>query len=173
LDGRLTLAQHREVLVLAGWVALLVGCVDYDLGWRTTAEATRRAALSLGQEAEHVEIQGWGAEMAAWFALTQGNYRGAIDAAESGLATTGQHGVGVQLAAQQAKAWARIGDRQAMENALRRGRTILERLDHPANLDNHFVVDPQKFDFYAMDCCRVAGDDRLAESYARQVIRTS
>ncbi|WP_211335836.1 XRE family transcriptional regulator [Nocardia pseudobrasiliensis] len=173
LDGRLTLAQHREVLVLAGWVALLVGCVDYDLGWRTTAEATRRAALSLGQEAEHVEIQGWGAEMAAWFALTQGNYRGAIDAAEGGLATTGQHGVGVQLAAQQAKAWARIGDRQAMENALRRGRTILERLDHPANLDNHFVVDPQKFDFYAMDCCRVAGDDRLAESYARQVIRTS
>ncbi|NEW37172.1 XRE family transcriptional regulator, partial [Nocardia cyriacigeorgica] len=25
LDGRLTLAQHREVLELAGWVALLVG----------------------------------------------------------------------------------------------------------------------------------------------------
>ncbi|NEW59635.1 XRE family transcriptional regulator, partial [Nocardia cyriacigeorgica] len=49
LDGRLTLAQHREVLELAGWVALLVGCVDYDLGRRTTAEATRRAARSLGQ----------------------------------------------------------------------------------------------------------------------------
>ena len=30
LDGRLTLAQHREVLVLAGWLALLVGCVEYD-----------------------------------------------------------------------------------------------------------------------------------------------
>ncbi|ATL71855.1 XRE family transcriptional regulator [Nocardia terpenica] len=173
LDGRLTLAQHREVLVLAGWVALLVGCVDYDLGWRTAAEATRRAATSLGQEAEHAEIIGWGAEMAAWFALTQGNYRGAIEAAEGARATTEHLGVGVQLAAQQAKSWARIGDRSATETALAQGRAILERLDCPANLDNHFVVDPQKFDFYAMDCCRVAGDDRLAESYARQVIRTS
>ncbi|MFE3703292.1 XRE family transcriptional regulator, partial [Nocardia tengchongensis] len=53
------------------------------------------------------------------------------------------------------------------------GRSILDAIEHPANLENHFVVDPQKFDFYAMDCCRVAGDDRLAETYARQVIATS
>ena len=171
LDGRLTLAQHREVLVLAGWVALLVGCVDYDLGRRTEAEATRRAALSLGRESDHAEIVGWAAEMAAWFALTQGNYRGAIDAADAVLARTQQLGVGVQLAAQQAKGWARMGDRAAMEAALRQGRSILDRLDHPVNLDNHFVVDPQKFDFYAMDCCRAVGDDVLAETYARQVIR--
>ncbi|WP_280316983.1 XRE family transcriptional regulator [Nocardia wallacei] len=173
LDGRLTLAQHREVLVLAGWVALLVGCADYDLGRRTAAEATRRAALSLGQEAEHAEIIGWGAEMAAWFALTQGNYRGAIEAAEAALATSQRLGVGVQLAAQQAKAYARLGDRAQMEASLKQGRAILEQLDHPADLDNHFVVDPQKFDFYAMDCSRVAGDDRLAEAYAQQVIRSS
>ncbi len=173
LDGRLTLAQHREVLVLAGWVALLVGCVDYDLGWRTSAEATRRAALSLGHEAEHAEILGWGAEMAAWFALTQGNYRGAIEAADAALATSQRLGVGVQLAAQQAKAYARLGDRARMESALKQGRAILEQLDHPADLDNHFVVDPQKFDFYAMDCCRVAGDDRLAATFAEQVIRSS
>jgi hypothetical protein len=173
LDGRLTLAQHREVLVLAGWVALLVGCVDYDLGRRTAAEATRRAALSLGQEADHPEIVGWGAEMAAWFAITQGNYRGAIEVAESALDNCRGMGVGVQLAAQQAKAWARIGDREAMERALERGRDILRQLDNPANLDNHFVVDAQKFDFYAMDCCRVAGDNRPAEAYARQVIRSA
>lgn len=173
LDGRLTLAQHREVLVLAGWVALLVGCVDYDLGWRTAAEATRRAALSLGQEAEHPEIIGWGTEMAAWFALTQGNYRGAIDAVQGACPSIGNLGVGVQLSAQRAKAWARIGDRREVEAALAQGRSILDNLQHPTNLDNHFVVDPQKFDFYAMDCCRVAGDDRLAESYARQVIRNS
>ncbi|NEW50497.1 XRE family transcriptional regulator [Nocardia cyriacigeorgica] len=170
LDGRLTLAQHREVLELAGWVALLVGCVDYDLGRRTTAEATRRAARSLGQEAEHPEIVGWSAEMAAWFALTQGNYRGAIEVADPGLADCGSFGVGVQLAAQRAKAWARIGDRREVDAALSAGRAILDRLDHPTDLDNHFVVDPQKFDFYAMDCCRVAGDDKLAERYARQVI---
>ncbi|MFC8145476.1 hypothetical protein ACFUKV_27580 [Streptomyces paradoxus] len=25
-----TLSQHREVLALSGWLALLVGCVEYD-----------------------------------------------------------------------------------------------------------------------------------------------
>ncbi|MGV9820574.1 XRE family transcriptional regulator [Nocardia xishanensis] len=173
LDGRLTLAQHREILVLAGWVALLVGCVDYDLGRRTSAEATRRAAWSLGKEADHPEIIGWAAEMAAWFALTQGNYRGAVEAVDGALEDSCHLGVGVQLAAQRAKAWARLGDRAEVERALGKGRAILERLDHPANLDNHFVVDPQKFDFYAMDCCRVAGEDRLAETFAREVIRNS
>ncbi|TQM32233.1 XRE family transcriptional regulator [Nocardia bhagyanarayanae] len=173
LDGRLTLAQHREILVLAGWVALLVGCVDYDLGRRTSAEATRRAAWSLGNEAGHREITGWAAEMAAWFALTQGNYRGAVEAVDGALEDSREFGVGVQLAAQRAKAWARLGDRGEVERALGIGRAILERLDHPANLDNHFVVDPQKFDFYAMDCCRVAGEDRLAEAFAREVIRNS
>ncbi|WP_228001224.1 XRE family transcriptional regulator [Nocardia australiensis] len=170
LDGRLTLSQHREILTLAGWVALLVGCVDYDLGRHTAAEATRRAARTLGQEAENAEIVGWSAEMAAWFALTQGNYRGAIEAAGPAIDSTRNLGVGVQLCAQRAKAWARLGDRREVEASLDQGRAILERLDHPQNLDNQFVVDPQKFDFYAMDCCRVAGDDIRAESYARQVI---
>ena len=27
-------AQHREILVLAGWIALLIGCVEYDTGNR-------------------------------------------------------------------------------------------------------------------------------------------
>ncbi|WP_196147065.1 XRE family transcriptional regulator [Nocardia bovistercoris] len=173
LDGRLTLSQHREILVLAGWVALLVGCVDYDLGRRTSAEATRRAAVSLGREADQPEITGWAAEMASWFALTQGNYLGAIEAADLAPAACANLGVGVQLAAQRAKAWARLGDGARAEEALRAGRAILERLDHPVDLGNHFVVDPQKFDFYAMDCSRVAGEDRMAESFANEVIRTS
>ncbi|MEU7765706.1 XRE family transcriptional regulator [Nocardia sp. NPDC049190] len=173
LDGRLTLSQHREILVLAGWVALLVGCVDFDLGRRTAAEATRRAAHSLGREAENTEITAWAAELAAWFALTQGNYHGVIEAVGPALEVSGNLGVGIQLAAQRAKAWARLGDRREAEAALADGRAILERLDFPANLDNHFVIDARKFDFYAMDCCRVAGEDRLAESYAREVIRNS
>lgn len=173
LDGKLTLAQHREVLVLAGWVALLVGCLDYDLGRRTAAEATRRAALSLGQEAELPEIVYWSAEMAAWFALTQGNYPTAIQAADVPLPSTTPLGVSVQLAAQRAKAFARLGDRVQMEAALCQGRLLLEGTVAPANPDNHFVVDPEKLDFYAMDCYRVAGDNPRAQAHAYQVVRTA
>jgi tetratricopeptide (TPR) repeat protein len=173
LERRLTLAQHQEVLTLAGWVALLIGCVEYDMGQKRQAEATRRAALSLGEEAKNTDVMGWAYEMRAWFALTQGDYRGTIAAAELGEAIAGGKSVSVQLAAQRAKAWARIGDRRQVEVALDHGRTLLEGLPYPEDLDNHFVVDPAKFDFYAMDGYRLVGEDRLAELYAREVIRSS
>jgi hypothetical protein len=86
LDARLTLAQYREVLVLAGWLALLVGCVEYDTKDVRAAEATRQAAAGLGQEADHAGIMAWAQEMTCWFALTQGRYRQVIEAARAGRA---------------------------------------------------------------------------------------
>ncbi|MGH3646657.1 MAG: XRE family transcriptional regulator [Micromonosporaceae bacterium] len=171
LDRRLTLAQHREVLSLAGWVALLIGCLEYDMGADRRAEATRLAALSLGQEADHSAIVGWAYEMRAWQALTQGDYRGVVTASDAGRAVAPRQGVAVQLAAQRAKAWARLGDRRQVELALDEGRAQLETMPPPENPHHHFVVDPGKFDFYAMDCYRLLGEDRLATAYAEEVIR--
>ncbi|GAA4727010.1 helix-turn-helix domain-containing protein [Phytohabitans rumicis] len=173
LDRRLTLSQHIEVLNLAGWVALLVGCVEYDMGRRQPAEATRRAALSLGEESGTAEIMGWAHEMRAWYALTQGDYRGVIAASETGNKLAPSHSVAVQLAAQRAKAWARMGDRRQVEVALETGRVMLDQLPYPDNLDHHFVVDPAKFDFYAMDCYRIVGENEFARTYADEVIRAS
>jgi tetratricopeptide (TPR) repeat protein len=173
LDHRLTLAQHQEVLTLAGWVALLLGCVEHDLGRREAAEATRKAALSLGDEAGNADIIGWAHEMRAWYALTRGDHRGVIAAAEAGSAVATGRGVTVQLAAHRARVWARLGDRREVEVALDEGRTVLEGLPHPDDLDHHFVVDPSKFDFYAMDCYRLLGENELAEVYADEVIRSS
>ncbi|WP_254647757.1 XRE family transcriptional regulator [Streptomyces sp. GbtcB6] len=167
----LTLAQHCEVLALSGWLAQLVGCVEYDTGDRYAAESTRQAALSLATEADHAEVAGWAHEMRAWFALTTGDYRGVIAASQAGAEVAQHHGVAVQLAAQEAKAWARIGDRRQVEVALDKGRQLLEGMPYPANLDNHFVVDPAKFDVYAMDCYRLVGEDKLARTLANEVLR--
>nr|MDT0663421.1 XRE family transcriptional regulator [Micromonospora sp. DSM 115978] len=173
-DGRLTLTQHREIIRLAGRVALLVGCVEFDVEDVRAAEATRLAALSLGTESEDSDTVGWAYEMRSWYALTQGQFRAALSAADAGLAAVGaSHSVAVQLAAHQAKAWARIGDRRQVEVMLDRGRATLEALPYPDSLDNHFVIDPAKWDFYTMDCYRHVGDDRLAEMYANEVIRSS
>jgi tetratricopeptide (TPR) repeat protein len=173
LGGKTTLAQHRELLSLAGLVALLVGCVEYDMGDRPKAEGTRRAAFSLGEEADDLNVVGWAQEMRAWYSLTQGDYRGAVVAAQRGEQLAGSRSVSVQLAAQQAKAWARMGDRRQVEVALDRGRAALEALPPPEDTSHHFVVDPAKFDFYAMDCYRVAGENPLASLYAHEVIRTA
>jgi hypothetical protein len=171
LDQRLTLAQHREVLVLAGWLALLVGCVEYDAKDYRGAEATRRAAAGLGQEAGDGAIMAWAQEMTCWFALTQGRYRQVVEAARAGHDMAPHEAVSVQLAGQEAKAWARMGDRRQVELALERGRLLLESLPYPDNLDNHFTVDPDKFDFYARDCYRRTGEDVMATMQAEEVIR--
>ncbi len=170
---RLTLTQHREILVLGR-----VDCAaDRLRGIRhrqpAAADTTRQAALSLGTEAEHAEIQAWAHEIRAWMALTSGDYHGVIAAARAGIDAAPHHGVAVQLAAQEAKAWARIGDRRQTEVALDRGRRLLDAMPYPENLDHHFVVDPTKFDFYAMDCYRMLAEDKIAETLADEVIRPS
>jgi hypothetical protein len=81
--------------------------------------------------------------------------------------------VAVQLFAQEAKAWARIGDHRQTEVALDKGRRLLESLPYPENLEHHFVVDPTKFDFYAMDCYRTLAHNKVAETLAKEVIQAS
>ncbi|ACY99477.1 hypothetical protein [Thermomonospora curvata] len=179
LNRQMTLKQHQELLAMASWLAALVGCVEYDTTNRAAAEATRLAALSLAEESGNNEVMAWAHEMRAWFSLTRGDYRGVLAAAETGVAVAPNSKAAVQLYAQQAKAWARIGDRRQVEVALDQGRALLERLPHPENLDNHFAVDPAKWDFYSMDCYRILGgvqgagsaENKLAESYAKEVIR--
>jgi transcriptional regulator with XRE-family HTH domain len=173
LDARLTLAQHRDVLVLAGWLTLLLGCVEYDMTDLRNAEATRQAAYQIGHEADHASIMAWAHEMRAWFALTQGRYREVIEASRAGRDIAPHEQVSIQLAGQEAKAWARMGDRRQVELALEKGRLLTESLPYPDNVDNHFTVDPDKFDFYAMDCYRRIGENSLAVIRADQVIRRS
>jgi DNA-binding XRE family transcriptional regulator len=164
------LNAHQELLVAGGWLALLTGCVEYDLGMRAAAESTRAAAQQLGIESGHPEIQGWAHEMSAWFALTQGRYRSVIVEAQRGREIARRSSVHVQLIAQEAKARARLGE-AGLQGLLESGRNLLDRLPYPDRPDNHFQVDPAKWDYYAMDVHRLAGDDELTKQYADTVIR--
>jgi hypothetical protein len=171
LDERLTFRQHRELLSLAGRLALLVGCVEYDAGQHVAAEATRRYALDLAADVDDRDVAGWGHEMSAWFALTSGDLHRVVAAAEHGIEVSGSRGVTAQLAAQAAKAWARLGNARQVELSLERGRAVLEALPRPDNPDNHFVVDPAKWHYYEMDVYRNVGNDALATLYAEEVLR--
>ena len=193
LDERLTLGQHKSVLDAAGWLTLLIGCLEYDTGQHRAAEATRQGALQLATEAANASISGWAHELRAWFALTNGRYREVIQAAQAGQDVAPGRSVSVQLLAQEAKAWARMTIQRNTIRALENGRILLESLPYPERPgglfsdldrrsisaaqpwsykihwtllnnppDNHFVVDPDKFDFYAMDCYRLIGDEKLA-----------
>jgi tetratricopeptide (TPR) repeat protein len=171
LDERLTLSQHQDVLDAAGWLTLLVGCLEHDTGQGRQAEATRTGALRLGEDARNPSLVGWAHELRSWFAITNGRYPEVIAAAQTGQDAAPGRSVSVQLLAQEAKAWARTGNQRNVVKALEKGRTLLDSLPYPERPDNHFVVDPDKFDFYAMDCYRLIGDDDLAEMHAREIVR--
>lgn len=173
LGVRLTLTQHGDVLDAAGWLTLLIGCLEYDTGQHREAEASRLAALQLATEAGNPVLLGWSHEMRAWFALTKGRCREVVEAAQAGQDAAPGRSVAVALAAQEAKAWARMGNQRNAVHALEKGRTLLDSLPYPERPDNHFVVDPDKFDFYAMDCYRLIGDDKLAKMHALETIRKS
>jgi transcriptional regulator with XRE-family HTH domain len=170
LQGRLTLAQHRELLVTIGWLALLLGCVHYDLGEREQAEAARQAAYQAGLQAGHGEIIAWSYEMAAWFALTEGRYHDVIDYARAGQQHAGLTNAMIQLVLQQARGQARLRQRRDVHASLDHGARLLEQLPKPEHPENHFVFDHTKWIFYAATCYTWLGDDEPAEEHAREII---
>lgn len=170
LGGRLTLDQHRELLVIAGWLAALLGCLRYDLGEREEAEAARAAVYQMGRQAGHGELMGWAYEMAAWFALTEGRYADIVSYARGGQQVAGTSNAMVQLVLQEAKGYARLGDRRATDVALRKGAAVLGQLPTPGHPAHHFVFDHTKWICYAGTCYTWLGDDDRAEEHAREVI---
>lgn len=173
LAGSCTLKEHRELLVISGWLMLLIGCIEYDVGRKRHAELGRAAAFRIGQETGHGEIIAWTFEMNAWFALTQGDLDRVADFSDAGSKAAPNTSVVVQLAAQAAKAAARMGQKETVHRILDNGYRLLGQHDHPSRPENHFVIDPNKWDFYAMDCYRLVGEDRRAADHAREVLRLS
>lgn len=170
LSKRVGLYEHRELLVTAGWLTLLIGCLEYDSGLSGAAEPTRMSALYLGREAGHAGILAWALEMAAWFAHTRRDLIATVDAARAGQRVAPNSDVAVQLIAHEARALGRMGDRRAVQEALDRGYALLQQQPQPGNPRHHFVVDLGKFDFYAMDCYRVVGNNDRAAVHAREVL---
>ncbi len=173
LEGPTRLSEHRDLLVIAGWLSLLIGCVNYDLGLARHAETARTAAAQLGREAGHGEIIAWSFEMSAWFALTQGRLRSVLDYTDAGINAAPNSSVAVQLAVQAARAHGRMGNRTEVRREMNQGFRLLGGHEHPTRPENHFVIDPTKWDFYTMDCYRIAGDNTRAAEHAHEVLRLS
>lgn len=173
MGSGITYRQHGDVLALAGWLTLLIACLEWDTSNREAAEQARQAVLALGRDLDNPDLLGWAAEVQAWMNTTQHDAMGAVAAAREGLAVTRDRSVSVQLYAQEAKAWARLRDPARAHIALERGRELMASLPYPTNPRNHFEVDPLKVDFYAMDVWRMTGEDSLAASAAQTIMHTS
>ena len=169
LDRRSTLAQRRRLLVVGGWLALLGATLHVDLGHRVAAVGARSAAASLGRETEHRELAAWAAEIAAWTALTDRDWVRAARLAVDGeaLAPVGSPAA-VQLAAQSARAAARLGDGSAVRGGLARAASGVDRQTGDRPPDHHFRFDARKLEGYTATALAWAGDP-AGEAIARDV----
>jgi hypothetical protein len=170
LGKRVTLAQHRDLLVIAGWLSALLACTCYDAGDHGTAEAARRMARQFGEHADHGELIAWSFEIAAWYALLEGRFRQAVGLCEAGLAHAGVSNAAVQLTLQASRAYARMGDSRATE-MLKEGQSVLAGVPVPEHPEHHFVFDRDKYEFYTATIYTWLGtDDAAAEENAREVV---
>jgi transcriptional regulator with XRE-family HTH domain len=172
LDGRSTLAQRRRLLVAGGWLALLAATVHVDLGHRIAARIARDTATSLGRETGEAELVAWAVEGASWEAVVDQEWPEAVSLARAGqrIAPTGRSAA-VQLAAQEARAAARLGDSAIVQTALGRAASALERQPEGPP-DHHFVFDARKLTSYTATALAWLGDP-AAEDHALEVIRTA
>ncbi|MGH3987086.1 MAG: XRE family transcriptional regulator, partial [Pseudonocardiaceae bacterium] len=173
LDGRSTLAQRRRLLVVAGWLALFAATLHVDLGQRGVADAVRRAARSLGREAEHDEIGAWAGEVDTWVALIDQDWARAATLAAAGeaVAPLGSSAA-PQMAMQTARAAARLGDGPRVWAALRRCSAASERQARDRPADHHFYFDGDKLELYTATALAWLGDP-AAEDYARHAAARS
>ncbi|WP_091653769.1 helix-turn-helix domain-containing protein [Micromonospora pallida] len=170
LDGRVTLAQRRRLVVAGAWLTVLRATVHVDLNQRGPAGAHLAAAHDLAGHAEHPEIQGWCLETRAWDVLTHGDYRQAVDLSRQAqrVAPRGSS-AHIQATAQEARGWARMGDVRRTRRTLDRLERLTANLPVPERAEHHYRYDPTKARAYAVTTLAWAGDP-AAEQVARSVL---
>jgi len=170
VDARKTLAQHKRLVVVGGWLALLRATLHIDLRQANAADAHLHTAALLAEQSEHAEIAAWCLETRAWDVLTKGDYRQALELSQQAqeVAPEGSSAF-IQAAAQEGRAWARLGDRARTRDALGRVERLASARPVPEHPEHHYQYDPAKAHSYAATTLAWAGDP-AAEGVARNVI---
>ncbi|MGW7517595.1 helix-turn-helix domain-containing protein [Streptomyces sp. NPDC054796] len=170
LDERKTLAEHRRLLVIGGWLSLLAGTLHVDLQEGAAATSRLRTAALLAQHADHSEIYAWTYETRAWTALTAGSYARAAELSQAAQNIAPRGGSAeIQATAQEGRARARLGEKKEAYAAVDRVQRLASTMVMRAQAEHHFQYDPRKATSYTATTLAWLGDP-AAEGPAREVI---
>jgi hypothetical protein len=167
---RKTLEEHRRLVVVSAWLSLLAATLHIDLKQRGPAAARLATAAALAKHAGHPEIEAWVFETRAWAVLTDGEYVEAVELSRAAqrLAPRGTS-VAIQAAAQEGRAWARLGAAKETYGAVDQVNRLVSPLPKPERPEHHYQYDPDKAVAYTATTLAWLGDP-AAEGYAREVI---
>ncbi len=170
LDRKVTLGEHKRLLVTTGWLSLLSATCLIDLRKFPAAAAYLRTAAELAWETGHAEIAAWVLETKAWQLVTDGEYERAVALSQAAQRTAPREGSAViQATAQEARAWARLGSGRETRAALARAETLASPLPQPGRPEHHYRYDPGKAETYIATTLAWVGDPAAA-GYARDVL---
>lgn len=170
LDGRMTFAEHRRLLVSGAWLSLLSATCLIDLDRPGPAAAYLRTAAALARETGHGETAAWVLETQAWQAVTGGEYRLAVSLAQGAQQIAPKGGSAyIQATAQEGRAWARLGAARETYDALARTQALASRLAEPGTPEHHYRYDPAKSQAYLATTLSWLGDPAAA-GFARAVL---
>ena len=172
LGRKLTLTEHRRLLVTSGWLSLLAATSLIDLRRYGAADAYLTTATQMAAEAEHPELSAWCLETRAWLALSDGDHQRAASLARGaqGLAPRGSSAL-IQATAQEGRAWARLGADRETYDALARVEALASPLPVPDRPEHHYRYDPAKAEAYVATTLSWIGDP-AAVDIARSVLAT-
>jgi transcriptional regulator with XRE-family HTH domain len=170
LSGRMTLSEHRRLLITTGWLSLIAATSLTDLRRHPAALAYLRTAAQIAKEAGHAEIASWALETRAWQALITNDYtlaaRLATEAQDIAPRGSSPH---IQATAQEGRALARLGDKAGTYDALARTEALVSRMIPPDNPRHHYQYDGTKQETYVATTLAWIGDP-AAVPMARQVL---
>jgi transcriptional regulator with XRE-family HTH domain len=172
LDRRTTLAEHRRLLVTAGWLSLLAATSLTDLLRYEAAAAYLATAAQMADEADHPELRAWCLETRAWIAVTGEDYGQAVALARGAQAAApATSSAMIQSVAQEGRSLARLGSAHDTRRALCRLEALVSPLPEPDEPEHHFRYDPAKAEWYVAATLAWAGDPG-AEAIAREALKT-
>jgi len=170
LDGLQPLGQRRQLYRITGQLSVLLGHLAWDLGDYSAARAHLLTALQSVREVDDYALIARVRMVQSHVELWAGDYRAALEYAEDGQ----RYATGVErarLAARcEARAYARIGDRKGVIDALQRAQLAMP--SQPATDDSCplWAYTPGDLELHTGISFLWLGDPHHAEPHAKQAI---
>ncbi|WP_019062475.1 helix-turn-helix domain-containing protein [Streptomyces prunicolor] len=173
LTGRQPAGQTRELLLLAGTSCLLLAHASQNLGDEDAAIAQLQTAWSFAEQADHNDLRAWVKGTAALIAEWSTRRQTALDYTRQAIQLAPGGQTRIRIAAIEARAAARIGDRTtamgALEN-LHRAREQSAAPDALTRFGGLLTFPEAKQEYYIGGTFALLGEHQRAEQHASTAI---
>ncbi|SOE32514.1 helix-turn-helix domain-containing protein [Streptomyces sp. OK228] len=173
LSGRQPLGQTRELLLLTGTSCLLLAHASQNLGDEDAAIAQLQTAWTFAEQADHNDLRAWVKGTSALIAEWSTRRQTALDYTRQAMRLAPGGETRIRIAAIEARAAARIGDRTTAMAALedlQRAREQKAAPDALTRFGGLLTFPEAKQEYYIGGAFALLGEHHLAEQHATAAI---